>query len=54
MGLISEFKEFAVKGSVLDVAIGIIIGASFGNVVNSLVKMSSCRPLDCFWEKWTS
>ena len=38
MGLISEFKEFAVKGSVLDVAIGIIIGASFGNVVNSLVK----------------
>ena len=38
MGLIREFKEFAVKGSVLDVAIGIIIGASFGNVVNSLVK----------------
>ena len=38
MGLINEFKEFAVKGSVLDVAIGIIIGASFGNVVNSLVK----------------
>jgi large conductance mechanosensitive channel len=38
MRLISEFKEFAVKGSVLDVAIGIIIGASFGNVVNSLVK----------------
>jgi large conductance mechanosensitive channel len=54
MGLISEFKEFAVKGSVLDVAIGIIIGASFGNVVNSLVEDVIMPPLGCFWEKWTS
>jgi large conductance mechanosensitive channel len=33
-----EFKEFAVKGNVLDMAIGIIIGAAFGTIVQSLVK----------------
>jgi len=33
-----EFKEFALRGNVLDMAIGIIIGAAFGKVVNSLVK----------------
>jgi large conductance mechanosensitive channel len=38
MGFVSEFKEFAMKGNVLDMAIGIIIGAAFGSVVNSLVK----------------
>jgi large conductance mechanosensitive channel len=38
MGMISEFKEFAMKGNVLDMAIGIIIGAAFGTVVTSLVK----------------
>jgi large conductance mechanosensitive channel len=38
MGFISEFKEFAMKGNVLDMAIGIILGAAFGTVINSLVK----------------
>ena len=38
MGFVGEFKEFAMKGNVLDMAIGIIIGAAFGTVVNSLVK----------------
>jgi large conductance mechanosensitive channel len=38
MGITNEFKEFAMKGNVLDMAIGIIIGAAFGTVVNSLVK----------------
>ncbi len=33
-----EFKEFAVKGNVLDMAVGIIIGAAFGTIVQSLVK----------------
>ena len=33
-----EFKEFAVKGSALDLAIGVIIGAAFGTVVNSIVN----------------
>ena len=38
MGFISEFKQFAVKGNVIDMAVGIIIGAAFGSIVNSLVK----------------
>ena len=38
MGLISEFKEFALKGSVVDLAVGVIIGAAFGKIVDSLVK----------------
>ena len=37
MGMIKEFKEFAVKGSVLDLAVGVIIGAAFGKIVSSLV-----------------
>lgn len=36
-GLIAEFKEFAVKGSVMDLAVGVIIGAAFGKVVTSVV-----------------
>ena len=38
MGFIDEFKQFAVKGNVVDMAVGIIIGAAFGSIVNSLVK----------------
>jgi len=37
MSLITEFKEFAMKGNVLDMAVGIIIGAAFGRIVSSLV-----------------
>ncbi len=37
MGMIKEFKEFAVKGNAMDMAVGIIIGAAFGTVVKSLV-----------------
>lgn len=37
MGFRKEFKEFALKGNVMDMAIGIIIGAAFGKIVNSLV-----------------
>ena len=37
MGMIKEFKEFAVKGNVVDMAVGIIIGAAFGKIVSSLV-----------------
>ncbi|MBO9371417.1 MAG: large conductance mechanosensitive channel protein MscL [Chloroflexi bacterium] len=36
--MLKEFREFALRGNVLDMAIGIIIGAAFGSVVNSLVK----------------
>lgn len=38
MGLIKEFREFAVKGNMIDMAIGIIIGVAFNAIVNSLVK----------------
>ena len=38
MGMIKEFKDFAVKGNVADMAVGIIIGAAFGKIVSSLVK----------------
>jgi large conductance mechanosensitive channel len=38
MGFIGEFKEFAMKGNVLDMAVGIIIGAAFGAIISSLVK----------------
>lgn len=37
MGIIKEFKEFAVKGNVVDIAVGIIIGAAFGKIVSSFV-----------------
>lgn len=38
MGMLQEFKEFAVKGNVVDLAVGLIIGAEFGKIVNSLVN----------------
>ena len=37
MGFIKEFKEFAMKGNVLDMAVGVIIGGAFGKIVSSLV-----------------
>ena len=38
MGLLSEFKEFAVKGNVIDLAVGVIIGGAFGKIVSSFVN----------------
>jgi large conductance mechanosensitive channel len=38
MGLLKEFREFAVKGNAIDMAVGIIIGAAFGKIVSSLVS----------------
>src|SRR5688572_24838715 len=45
MGLAKEFKEFAMKGSVVDLAIGVIIGAAFGKIVSSLVEDIIMPPL---------
>lgn len=45
MKLIKEFKEFAVKGNMIEMAIGIIIGASFNKVINVLVKNIFLPPL---------
>jgi large conductance mechanosensitive channel len=38
MGMMQEFKQFALKGNVMDLAVGVIIGAAFGKIVDSLVK----------------
>jgi len=38
MGIVQEFKEFALKGNVMDLAVGVIIGGAFSGIVNSLVK----------------
>ncbi len=38
MGMLKEFKEFAMKGNVVDLAIGVIIGAAFGKIVSSLIE----------------
>jgi len=37
MGMVSEFKEFIAKGNVLDLAVGVVIGAAFGKIVTALV-----------------
>jgi len=38
MGMMKEFKEFAMRGNVIDMAVGIVIGGAFGKIVSSLVK----------------
>ena len=38
MGMLQEFKDFAMKGNVVDLAVGVIIGAAFGKIVTSLVN----------------
>jgi large conductance mechanosensitive channel len=38
MGMLQEFRDFAVKGNVVDLAVGVIIGGAFGKIVDSLVK----------------
>jgi large conductance mechanosensitive channel len=43
--ILNEFKEFAVKGNAVDLAVGVIIGAAFGAIVNSLVKDVVMPPL---------
>ena len=45
MGMMKEFKTFAMKGNVIDMAVGIIIGAAFGKIVSSFVKDVIMPPL---------
>jgi large conductance mechanosensitive channel len=45
MSMLKEFREFAVKGNVVDMAVGIIIGAAFGKIVSSLVSDLVTPPL---------
>jgi large conductance mechanosensitive channel len=45
MGIASEFKEFAMKGNVVDMAVGVIIGGAFGKIVSSLVENVVMPPI---------
>lgn len=45
MGLMTEFKEFIARGNVVDLAVGVIIGASFGKIVTSLVEQVIMPPI---------
>jgi large conductance mechanosensitive channel len=45
MAIIQEFKEFALKGNVIDLAVGVIIGAAFGKIVSSLVDNVIMPPI---------
>lgn len=45
MSFTSEFKEFAMKGNVIDLAVGVIVGAAFGDIVKSLVDQVVMPPL---------
>lgn len=45
MGIIQEFKAFAMKGNVIDMAVGIIIGAAFGKIISSMVNDIIMPPL---------
>lgn len=45
MGLLTEFKEFAARGNVIDLAVGVIIGAAFGKIVTSLVEQVVMPPV---------
>ena len=45
MGIMSEFREFAVKGNVVDLAVGVIIGGAFGKIVTTLVDKVIMPPI---------
>ena len=45
MGMITEFKEFAMRGNVIDLAVGVVIGAAFGMIVTALVDKVIMPPL---------
>lgn len=52
MGLIKEFREFAMKGSVVDLAVGVVIGTAFGKIVSSLVSNIIMPPLNLLTAKY--
>jgi len=45
MGMMSEFKDFAVKGNVVDMAVGLVIGAAFGKIITAFVKHVITPPI---------
>jgi large conductance mechanosensitive channel len=51
MGLIKEFRDFAMKGNVIDLAVGVVIGAAFQKIVSSLVENIIMPPLNLLTEQ---
>ncbi len=51
MGFVKEFKEFAMKGSVVDLAVGVVIGAAFGKIVTALVSDIVMPPISLLMSK---
>ena len=49
MSMLSEFKEFALKGNVMDLAVGVIIGAAFGKIIDSFVADIVMPIIQKFW-----
>ncbi len=45
MSLLKEFRDFAMRGNVVDLAVGVVIGGAFGKIVSSWLATSSCQPL---------
>ena len=45
MGMVSEFKQFAMRGNVIDLAVGVVIGAAFGKIVTALVEKIIMPPI---------
>ena len=54
MSLLAEFKKFAMRGSVVDLAVGVIIGASFTGIITSLVRCADAARRPGCWAVWTS
>ncbi len=52
MGLLKEFREFAMRGNVIDLAVGVVIGAAFGKIVSSLVANIIMPPLNLLTFKY--
>lgn len=52
MGLIKEFREFAMRGNVIDLAVGVVIGAAFGEIISSLVANIIMPPLNLLTSKY--
>lgn len=52
MGLMKEFRDFAMRGNVIDLAVGVVIGASFGKIISSLVSNIILPPLNLLTSKY--
>jgi len=52
MGLLKEFREFAMRGNVIDLAVGVVIGSAFGKIISSLVSNIIMPPLNLLTSKF--